>query len=327
MPHLPRVFSRRLITSLLLLLVAAATASGCTAEEAKQTAKVAAEKGAQLAKEGAELAKEGYEAAKPALEQGVELAKEGAVKGAELAKEGYDAAKPALDKAGAVVVENVDAAIDKTAQLAKEGYDAAKPTLDKGYDAARDGLTTAADQTKALGGQVTDASWAWVQAQAAKSESVTAMIDRTKQVSNAAADIYAVLDAVIDSDSDIEVIYQPISDTAKADQAIQGMPRVEVIDGLQVGFQDMTGYQNAERVNESAYMVVWRQGDTLMGFIYRSRSGVKLDVLVKEAPRLIAAARSVGRAVVPSLKSAPGAVGAGADADATDAPPAADATP
>jgi hypothetical protein len=307
---------------IILLSILALASLGCTAEEAKQTAKAAAEKSAELAKEGAQLAKEGYEASKPALEKGAELAKEGAVKGAELAKEGYEASKPALDKAGAAVVAGVDTAVEKGVELAKEGYEASKPTLHVGYVAAVDGLTTAAEHTKSFSGSLTASSWTWLQAQAAKNESISSIIAHGKQVSGAASEIYTILDAAIDSDTDIEIIYQPIEgDTANTDRAIQAMPRVEVIDGLQVGFQDMTGYQGTSRVNESAYMVVWRQGDKLVGFIYRSHSGIKIDLLVKEAPRLITLARSVGRAVIPAFKS-----GKPTDGDVID-PPAVGATP
>ena len=47
-----------------------------------------------------------------------------------------------------------------------------------------------------------------------------------------------------------------------------------------------------DRISEQAYLVVWRQDDRLIGFIYRSRRSVDLVQLVGLAPRLIGLVRS-----------------------------------
>ena len=51
---------------------------------------------------------------------------------------------------------------------------------------------------------------------------------------------------------------------SEADTAIQGMTRVEVIDGVQVGFKELSSLDLGHRVTEHAYLVVWRQGDRLV---------------------------------------------------------------
>ncbi len=71
------------------------------------------------------------------------------------------------------------------------------------------------------------------------------------------------------------------------------MTRVEPIEGLQVGFKQLSSLDLGKQVSESAYLVVWRQDDRLVGFVFRSRREVALDQLVREAPRLVALVRSV----------------------------------
>ena len=116
-----------------------------------------------------------------------------------------------------------------------------------------------------------------------------------------ATEIGKALASAVDSDTMIEPIYQEVSGAspelalgrAEADAAISGMSRVEVIDGLQVGFKELSSLDLGHRVTESAYLVVWRQGDRLVGFVYRSRRDVAIGQLVSAAPRLIGLVRSV----------------------------------
>lgn len=62
------------------------------------------------------------------------------------------------------------------------------------------------------------------------------------------------------------------------DGAIGNMPRVEVIDGLTVGFRAFTKRQ---------LLVVWRQDDRMVGFVYTSLLDVAIEHVVEQAPRLI----------------------------------------
>ena len=68
------------------------------------------------------------------------------------------------------------------------------------------------------------------------------------------------------------------------DRAIGKMPRVEVVDGLTVGFRPFTKRQ---------FLVAWRQGDRLVGFVYTSLVDVAIGHVVEQAPRLISLASAI----------------------------------
>jgi len=151
-------------------------------------------------------------------------------------------------------------------------------------------------------GQLSDTARAWIKSGAAASQSgIEAVLQRGEQAVPVATEIGKTLASAIDSDTMIEPIYQEVSGAspelalarAEADAAISGMTRVEVIDGLQVGFKDLATLDLGHKVNESAYLVVWRQGDRLVGFVYRSRRDIDLAQLVSAAPRLVGLVRSV----------------------------------
>jgi hypothetical protein len=71
------------------------------------------------------------------------------------------------------------------------------------------------------------------------------------------------------------------------DQDIADMPRTEVIDGVTVGFKRVRELSNSEKVDEDAYLVLWRRDDEIVGFVYQKKSRIDLDALVKETPRLM----------------------------------------
>ena len=71
------------------------------------------------------------------------------------------------------------------------------------------------------------------------------------------------------------------------DKAIGDMPRVEVVDGVTVGFRQMDQVDTSTRVKERGYLVMWRHENHLVGFVYRSTRTINVDQLVAETPRLI----------------------------------------
>jgi len=151
-------------------------------------------------------------------------------------------------------------------------------------------------------GQLTDTARAWLKQGAAASQAgIEAVLQRGEQAVPVATEIGKALASAVDSDTMIEPIYQKVSGAspelalgrAEADAAISGMTRIEIIDGLQVGFKELSSLDLGHRVSESAYLVVWRQGDRLVGFVYRSRRDVAIGQLVSAAPRLIGLVRSV----------------------------------
>lgn len=150
-------------------------------------------------------------------------------------------------------------------------------------------------------GQLSEAARGWLRSGAAASrDGIEALLQRGEQAVPVAIEIGRALGSAIDSDTMFEPIYQEVSGAspelaarrAEADEVIKSMPRVEVIDGLQVGFKDLTSLDAGRRVSEQAYLVVWRQDDHLIGFIFRSRRSVALAELVGLAPRLVGLVRS-----------------------------------
>lgn len=189
------------------------------------------------------------------------------------------------------------------------GCDAAKSTQRASEMAQAAGARTAEvahaarEWAAGLGlGELTESAKTWLRRGAeASASSIEAVLQKGEQVVPVALEITRALVAAIDTDTAIEPIYQEVAGgstelalrRAEADAAIQGMARVEPIEGLQVGFKQLSSLDLGRHVSESAYLVVWRQDDRLVGFVFRSRRAVALDQLVHEAPRLVALVRSV----------------------------------
>jgi len=215
-----------------------------------------------------------------------------------------------LAVAAAKFAEDNAEATDKAAKAAKESSQAASEW--------------AADVKKGSGELSATAS-TWIDEAAAKASeseaaasSIESILAHGHQVAPTALEIGRSLSSAVDRETVFEPIYQPIyqpigqpigeplgegigesgdegagaQSTEKADQAIAAMPRVEVIDGLTIGFKDLTSTTAKERIKESGYLVIWRTDDHLIGFVYRSRQTVDIDKLVADAPRLIALVRA-----------------------------------
>ncbi|MCY1055097.1 hypothetical protein [Nannocystis sp. SCPEA4] len=151
-------------------------------------------------------------------------------------------------------------------------------------------------------GELSEAARGWLRKGAeASSSGIEAVLQKGEQVVPVAVEIGRALGGAVDTSTQFEPIYQEVPGgsselaerRAEADAAIQGMPRVEVIDGLSVGFKQLSSFDVGHHASESAYLVMWRQHDRLIGFVLRSRRDVALAELVREAPRLVALVRSV----------------------------------
>jgi hypothetical protein len=151
-------------------------------------------------------------------------------------------------------------------------------------------------------GELSESAKAWLRAGAeASSSGIEAVLQKGEQVAPVAVEIGRALAAAIDTSTSFEPIYQEVAGgspelaqrRAEVDAAIQGMTHVEVIDGLSVGFKQLSAVDMGHHTSESAYLVMWRQHDRLVGFVARSRRDVALGDLVRDAPRLVALVRSV----------------------------------
>ncbi len=61
-----------------------------------------------------------------------------------------------------------------------------------------------------------------------------------------------------------------------------------MIEGLTVGFQQLDSQSTDELVKERGYLVTWREGDHLIGFVYRSKRTIDVERLVADMPKLLA---------------------------------------
>jgi hypothetical protein len=139
-------------------------------------------------------------------------------------------------------------------------------------------------------GELSENASALLRKGAEDSGGVEGILTRGVQLAPVALDVAKTLHSAIDSDTVLEPVVQKVDDEAaqaELDDKIAGMPRVEAIDGLSVGFKDMKQYDTGGRTTESAYLVLWRRDDRLLGFVYRSRKRVDLETLVRETPRLV----------------------------------------
>lgn len=197
----------------------------------------------------------------------------------------------------------VDRTIDDANALAKEGAEA----TNKATAVVKKGSKTAsewASDVQRSSGELSATASHWLDEAAAHTEGSGATIESIlasgEQVAPTALEIGRSLASAVERDTFFEPIFQRIEPAGKggevddlgtskrADQAIAAMPRVEVIDGLSVGFRDLTSTTAGERVSESGYLVIWRKGDYLVGFVYRSRQTIDIESLIADAPRLIA---------------------------------------
>ncbi|HGG57163.1 MAG TPA: hypothetical protein ENK31_05150 [Nannocystis exedens] len=215
---------------------------------------------------------------------------------------GCEADDPAKAKAA------VHRTIDDASALAKEGAEA----TDKATAAVKEGSKTASEWAADLqrsSGELSATASRWIDEGAARAEgsgvTIESILASGKQVAPTALEIGTSLASAVDHDRLLEPIFQRIEPAGKdgaadtlrtserADRAIAAMPRVEVIDGLTVGFRDLTSTTTGKRVSESGYLVIWRKGDYLVGFVYRSRQTIDIERLIADAPRLIALVRAV----------------------------------
>ena len=147
-------------------------------------------------------------------------------------------------------------------------------------------------------GELTETAKLWLKKGAELSQGgIEAVLAKGQQAVPTALAIGGALATAVDSDTMIEPIYQPIGQagigSAAAEAAIRGMARVEPIDGLQVGFKELTSLDLGHRVSEQAYLVVWQQSEHLVGFVFRSRRDIAIAEVVALAPKLIGLARGV----------------------------------
>lgn len=195
--------------------------------------------------------------------------------GCETTRESVSQTADAAAKQGEAAIDLAKHAGHQAEALTKETEKAATKALD---DVSEGGLLSA-----------TTKEWLAAGADAA-GRSIEAVVGAGAQLAPVALQIAKALDEAVDREITIEPIFQSLDDgqaRARTDTAIGEMPRIEVIDGLQVGFKRVSELDVHKHRTENAYLVVWRKDEHLVGFVYRSRREIDLEKLVADAPRLV----------------------------------------
>lgn len=138
-------------------------------------------------------------------------------------------------------------------------------------------------------GALSDSARAWLSSEKT-ADSAEGWVAKGVQIAPVAIEIAKVANRAVDEETAIEPVYQKVEPggEAKLDESIKAMPRVELIDGTTVGFKKLDSIENAKITKEQAVLVLWRRGDHLVGFLYRSKKTIDLEVVIKETPRLYA---------------------------------------
>jgi hypothetical protein len=210
---------------------------------------------------------------------------------ADAAQASKKAAADAADASKKAAAELADKAADsskKTAiELADKAADSSKKAADELVDATKSGAKALYDDLR-NDGELSDSAKEWLKAQASDESTIEGVLVKGVQLAPVALEASMVLADAVDTETALEPIFQKVdSDTGKTDAAIGGMPRVEVVDGLTVGFKQMDTLDASKKVEQRGYLVIWRHEDHLVGFVYRSTRTIDIERLVAETPRLV----------------------------------------
>jgi hypothetical protein len=197
---------------------------------------------------------------------------------------GWFAACDDASKAKDAATKAAQTAADKT----KEVVDDAGKRVDDLSKKATDAATKAWADLPGTG-ELSQSAMTWMK-DTAESTDIRAIVAKGVQIAPVALEIGKTINAAVDGDTAIEPIYQSLDgrDPAEVDKAIGSMPRVEVVDGVKVGFSQLSKVDAGTSIDERAYLMTWRRDDHIIGMVYRTKRTIDLDMLVKEAPRLIA---------------------------------------
>lgn len=210
---------------------------------------------------------------------------------AERAQKAVDDASKTIDdakKTTSKAIDDTSKAIDDAKKTATGVADTTKAAFDATADATRRAWAGLTDD-----GELSKPALEWISAQTEEGSDVRRIVAKGVQMAPVALELARVLNASVDSETAIEPIYQSLDgrDPAEVDKAIAAMPRVEVIDGVKIGFSALDRMDAGTQVNERAYLITWRRDDKLVGMVYRSKREIDIDKLVREAPRLYALTR------------------------------------
>jgi hypothetical protein len=203
------------------------------------------------------------------------------------AKEVGEAAKEKAKEVGEQAKEAGAKAKDRAGELADEAVDKGKELVEEGKEKWAERRGELSDGAKGM----------LAKGAASSGDSVEALLHNGHQVAPVALEVAKTLHGAVRSDVEVEPIVQNLDNQdaqAELDRRIADMPRVETIEGVDVGFKEVTQWDTTGRETQSAYLILWRRTNRLYGLIYRSNNRIDIDKLVAEAPRLIKLVQGVG---------------------------------
>lgn len=210
------------------------------------------------------------------------------------------AASNAVDASKKIAGEAADAS-QKAVDASKTAVDASKEAVDSTSKAAADALAATkkfSEQTKKWWddipdtGALSDQTTTWIKNAADESgRTIENVLVEGEPYAPAAMQIAGGLASAVDGDRGFEPIYVKVSDSADADKKIGDMPKVQVVEDLTIGLKRVDSWEGLTQKKERGYLVLWREDDHLMGFVYRSRREIDIEKVAAEAPRLVALVR------------------------------------
>ena len=235
---------------------------------------------------GCDSTEEAKQTAKDASDQALAASKD---KAAELARDAKTLGNKAADATKDAAGKAADATKDAAGKAADATKDAAAQAVEDAAEATRAGAKVLVDDLRP-DGELSQTAKDWLEKKAKQTTKtdIEAIIVAGVQLAPIALEASRVLADAIDSDTVIEPIFQKIDDDpAKIDAAIGKMPRVEAIDGLTVGFEQMDHLDAGTSVKQRGYLVMWRHEQHLVGLVVRSTRTIDIEALVAKTPRLV----------------------------------------
>ena len=190
-----------------------------------------------------------------------------------------DSANHATEKGKQAAADAVDAskkAADDAVDAGKKAVDATKDAVDASKKAVDDAKKWWDDVPDT--GELSDKTKAWLAKAADDGEaSIEKALADGEQYAPTALQIAQGLSSAVDSETGFEPIYVKVDDKASADEKIGDMPKVQVVDDLTIGLKRVDEWEGLTKNKERGYLVLWREDEHLVGFVYRSRSEINLE--------------------------------------------------
>lgn len=201
----------------------------------------------------------------------------------------------ACDSANEATAKGKQAAADAV-DASKKAVDASKKAADDAVDASKKAVDDAKKWWDDVPdtGELSDKTKAWLAKAADDGEaSIEKALADGEQYAPTALQIAQGLSSAVDSETGFEPIYVKVDDKASADEKIGDMPKVQVVDSLTIGLKRVDEWDGLTKNKERGYLVLWREDEHLVGFVYRSRSEISLEKVAAEVPRLVKLVRQV----------------------------------